>query len=172
MATLLAACITACSPTTVLCLLWYAVQRYPITDVRGRGLMVAAEFGGKGGSLAAEPGVASAVTRACGKRGMLLLTSGAGSGEVEGVGVGGVGISVFLLHSDSCYLLRGSQLSVCQRLACLSRKMPAAALLPNLWCAGARETVRFLPPLNVSTGEIQEALSIFEAALDEVFGSS
>ena len=38
--------------------------------------------------------------------------------------------------------------------------------------AGARETVRFLPPLNVSSGEVDEALAIFEAALGDVFGSS
>lgn len=35
---------------------------------------------------------------------------------------------------------------------------------------GARETVRFLPPLNVKPGEIREALTIFEQAMAEVFG--
>lgn len=85
---------------------------YPITDVRGRGLMVAAEFGGGEGpgSLAPQPGVAAAVSKACGARSMLLLTS------------------------------------------------------------GARETVRFLPPLNVSELEVKEALRTFEEALEEVFG--
>ena len=38
--------------------------------------------------------------------------------------------------------------------------------------AGARETVRFLPPLNVSASEVDEALSIFGAALQDVFGTS
>ena len=57
------------------------VQKYPITGVRGRGLMVAAEFGGKDGGLTPEAGVAAAVTKACGKRGMLLLTSGEGAGR-------------------------------------------------------------------------------------------
>lgn len=52
-------------------------EGYPITDVRGRGLMVAAEFGGAGAGMAAKPGVAAAVTQACGRRGMLLLTAGA-----------------------------------------------------------------------------------------------
>ncbi|GAB4817550.1 hypothetical protein N2152v2_004596 [Parachlorella kessleri] len=84
-------------------------KKYPITDVRGRGLMVAAEFGGNDGGLTPEAGVAAAVTKACGKRGMLLLTS------------------------------------------------------------GARETVRFLPPLNIKQREVQEALGIFQDALAEVF---
>jgi hypothetical protein len=38
--------------------------------------MVAAEFGGKDGGLVPEAGVAAAVTKACGRRDMLLLTSG------------------------------------------------------------------------------------------------
>jgi len=37
--------------------------------------------------------------------------------------------------------------------------------------AGARETIRFLPPLNVSAAEIDEALTIFEACLEEVVNS-
>lgn len=36
--------------------------------------------------------------------------------------------------------------------------------------AGARETIRFLPPLNVSEGEVDEALRIFEDSCAEVFG--
>jgi 4-aminobutyrate aminotransferase len=52
--------------------------KYPIIDIRGRGLMCAAEFGGKDG-MSAEPGVAAAVTKAAGKRNMLLLTAGAGA---------------------------------------------------------------------------------------------
>lgn len=38
--------------------------------------------------------------------------------------------------------------------------------------AGARETVRFLPPLNISEGEVAEGLEIFEDSLAEVFGGS
>jgi 4-aminobutyrate aminotransferase len=86
-------------------------RKYPISDVRGRGLMVAAEFGAADGGLVAKPGVAAAVTKAAGKRNMLLLS------------------------------------------------------------AGAREAIRFLPPLNVSEGEIADALHILEASLEEVFGS-
>lgn len=52
-------------------------QKYPISDIRGRGLMVAAEFGGVDGSLVADPGTASQVTKAAGKRNMLLLSAGA-----------------------------------------------------------------------------------------------
>ncbi|CAL5226943.1 g9827 [Coccomyxa viridis] len=87
-------------------------DKYPIIDVRGRGLMCAVEFGGHDGSMTASPGVAAAVTKAAGKRNMLLLT------------------------------------------------------------AGARESVRFLPPLTVSEGEIAEALSIFGDCLEDVFGIS
>jgi 4-aminobutyrate aminotransferase-like enzyme len=36
-------------------------------------------------------------------------------------------------------------------------------------CAGPRETVRFLPPLNVSSSEMQQGLSIYGEALEEVF---
>jgi 4-aminobutyrate aminotransferase-like enzyme len=38
--------------------------------------------------------------------------------------------------------------------------------------AGAREAVRFLPPLTVSEAEIGEALSIFGDTLEDVFGSA
>ena len=38
------------------------------------------------------------------------------------------------------------------------------------WLAGARETVRFLPPLTVSEAEIDTALGILSKALEEVFG--
>ena len=32
--------------------------------------------------------------------------------------------------------------------------------------------MRFLPPLNVSASEVEEALTILEAAMQDVFGSS
>ncbi|KAG2491273.1 hypothetical protein HYH03_010280 [Edaphochlamys debaryana] len=92
-----------------------------IADVRGRGLMVGVEFGGAGGGgggAGGEPGaprmtpaargVASAITRACAARGMLLLTS------------------------------------------------------------GARECVRFLPPLTLSAAEADQALDVFGQAVREV----
>lgn len=37
---------------------------------------------------------------------------------------------------------------------------------------GARETVRFLPPLNISADEVEEGLGLFEGALADVFGGS
>ena len=37
-----------------------------------------------------------------------------------------------------------------------------------LMSAGARECVRFLPPLTVSASEVDQALDIFGQALDEV----
>jgi len=54
-------------------------QRFPIIDVRGRGLMVAAEFGEPGGGLKAPYGLAAKITKACGKRNMILLSAGAHS---------------------------------------------------------------------------------------------
>lgn len=80
-----------------------------IADVRGRGLMVGVEFGGGGGRATPAPkGVASAITKACAARGMLLLT------------------------------------------------------------AGARECVRFLPPLTLSAAEADLALTTFREAVMEV----
>lgn len=38
-------------------------------------------------------------------------------------------------------------------------------------CAGARETVRFLPALTVSPAEIEEALQKLEDSLAQVFGA-
>ena len=54
-------------------------KRFPITDVRGRGLMVAAEFGAPDGGLQAPYGIAAKLTKACGKRNMILLSAGADS---------------------------------------------------------------------------------------------
>ena len=51
-------------------------QKFPISDVRGRGLMIAVEFGGPDGSLVAKAGTASAITKAAAKRNMLLLSAG------------------------------------------------------------------------------------------------
>ena len=50
--------------------------RYPIIDIRGRGLMVAVEFGGKDGSFKAETGTATAMVKACAAHSMLLLSAG------------------------------------------------------------------------------------------------
>lgn len=80
-------------------------DRYPIIDVRGRGLMAATEFAGPG----VKQGAASAVVAAALHHGLMLMT------------------------------------------------------------AGARETVRFLPPLVVSEGEVEEGVGLFEKALGEVF---
>ena len=37
--------------------------------------------------------------------------------------------------------------------------------------AGARETIRFLPPLTVSAAEVDEGLAIFEQSLEDVFAT-
>ena len=50
--------------------------RYPILDVRGRGLICAAELGGRSRGATAEPGLAAAVTKAAGRRNLLLCTAG------------------------------------------------------------------------------------------------
>jgi acetylornithine/succinyldiaminopimelate/putrescine aminotransferase len=36
--------------------------------------------------------------------------------------------------------------------------------------AGAREAMRFLPPLNVTEGEVHQCLEAFDQACGEVFG--
>lgn len=82
---------------------------YPVADIRGKGLMVAVEFGGPHGELDAPYGIAVEVMKACREKGLIIMT------------------------------------------------------------AGARESVRFLPPLNVSASEIKEALEKFEAACHQVF---
>lgn len=54
-------------------------KKYPIIDIRGRGLMVALEFGehrGVDGSYTAKAGCATAVMKAAQKRNMILLTAG------------------------------------------------------------------------------------------------
>ena len=79
--------------------------RFPIADVRGKGLMVGVEFADD-----VAYGTAGKVSKACLDRNMLLLTT-------------------------SIY-----------------------------------ETIRFIPPLTVSAGEIETGLRIFEGALEEVFG--
>ena len=56
---------------------------YPIIDVRARGLMVAAEFGGKDGSMTPKYGVASELTKAAMRHDMLLLTAGEQTGLCE-----------------------------------------------------------------------------------------
>jgi 4-aminobutyrate aminotransferase len=89
-----------------------ATEVFPgaIVDVRGRGLMLAVEFGDGSGGLDARPGTATAVAAAAGKRGLMVMT------------------------------------------------------------AGAREALRFLPPLIISEAEVEEALAAFEGALGDVFG--
>jgi len=46
-------------------------------DIRGRGLMSALEFGGRDGSLHAEPGTAAKLVKAANERGLLILAAGA-----------------------------------------------------------------------------------------------
>jgi 4-aminobutyrate aminotransferase len=54
----------------------------------------------------------------------------------------------------------------------VSQKLVKAALKRNmlLMPAGARESIRFLPPLNVTAAEIDQGLDTFEASCKEVFG--
>lgn len=87
------------------------LEKYPIVDIRGRGLMSAIEFGGRDGSLNPEYGTAGKVVKACGDRGLLILS------------------------------------------------------------AGARESIRFLPALNVKEDEVTQALDILDKALADVFHS-
>lgn len=57
------------------------------------------------------------------------------------------------------------------RIAACKCGRSASRCFPTPPAAGARETVRFLPPLNVKAGEIEQALGIFEGALAEVFST-
>ena len=52
------------------------LEKYPIVDIRGRGLMSALEFGGRDGSLHAEPGTAAKLVKAANERGLLILAAG------------------------------------------------------------------------------------------------
>lgn len=52
-------------------------KRYPLVDIRGRGLMVGVEFGGHDGGRRAEKGTAVAVQKAAFKRGVMLMPAGA-----------------------------------------------------------------------------------------------
>lgn len=58
---------------------------------------------------------------------------------------------------------QGSGVSTAVVQACLKRGM---ILLP----CSSYETVRFIPPLNVSEAEMEEGLEIFEGAVAEVLG--
>ena len=119
-------------------------EKYPISDIRGRGLMVAVEFGAPDGGLTAKAGTASQVTKAAGRRNMLLLSAGAQSQSLQKRDLDGLPYPTHTNYSvlslDECFI-----------------------------CAGARESIRFLPPLNVSSSEIEEALHILDASLQEVF---
>ena len=56
----------------------HLAESYPVIDVRGRGLMVAMEFGGPGRELEGAPyGTAAKVVAAARDRGLLMLTAGA-----------------------------------------------------------------------------------------------
>ncbi|GFR42874.1 hypothetical protein Agub_g3866 [Astrephomene gubernaculifera] len=110
-----------------------------IADIRGRGLMVGLEFGGR-----SEGGSSSGA--GCDGKG------GCGSGE-GGCGSGSSKPSRFTPAS------KGVAAAITQ--ACGARGM-------LLLSAGVRECVRFLPPLTVSAEEMDTALGIFREACREV----
>lgn len=58
---------------------------------------------------------------------------------------------------------QGSGAAAAVTQACLKRGM-------ILLVCSSYETVRFIPPLNVSEAEMEEGLGIFEDAVKEVFG--
>jgi 4-aminobutyrate aminotransferase len=80
-------------------------HRFPISDIRGAGLMIGVEFDSD-----VPPGTAGKISRACADRDMLLLT------------------------------------------------------------AGVYDTLRIIPPLNVTQEETERAIAILEQAMTEVFG--
>lgn len=71
----------------------------------------------------------------------------------------------FRADSSACAACPPAAVSLPQKLqhAAFKHKM---LLMPS----GARESIRFLPPLNVSAQEVDLALEKFEACCKEVFG--
>lgn len=149
--------------------------------------MVAIEFGeqrGVDGSYTAKAGCAAAVTKAAQKRNMILLTAGKAA------------VTHAISHVLGCPMWWSSCVSERTAAPEPSEKlnsafMPRSHLSHTLFlmhvmagrspvlvkqtslkhsdCAGARECVRFLPPLNVKANEIDEALEKLEGSLQEVF---
>lgn len=110
-------------------------QAYPITDVRGRGLMLAAEFGGANGGLAARPHTAADITHAAARRGMLLM----GAGKRRGCKCG-EGCSQAALPREP----RPCWLPLCPPPQVLPPPLPTCSshvplLPPTLPCRGARD---------------------------------
>ena len=136
--------------------------------------MVAAEFGQAqgGGGLAAPPHTASAVVHAAGTRGMLLMGAGEGASTcaspfgrlwwwwwLGGGGGGGTG-------RDAAHLGGASDAAPARLLHPPHPSLPP--LIPALPAhAGPHESVRFLPPLTISKEEVDMALGIFEAAMED-----
>ena len=52
---------------------------------------------------------------------------------------------------------------------CFPRCLDFCLIVVKCCDAGARESIRFLPPLNVKEEEIAKALGILEESLEEVF---
>jgi hypothetical protein len=80
------------------------------------------------------------------------------------------------LHVDALDVLSGStfslELRAAVRTVLLSQKLQKAAFQHKMLLipSGARESIRFLPPLNISAQEIDIGLEKFEACCKEVFG--
>lgn len=77
--------------------------------------------------------------------------------------------SGLFLHQS--WLLKTGTLPLVRCCCCLQKLQKAAfkhkmLLIPS----GARESIRFLPPLNISAQETDMALDKFEACCKEVFG--
>ncbi len=124
-----------------------------IIDVRGRGLMIGVELGpADGGTGKPRKGLASVSSGRC--------EDGA-QGWLAGIRSKG------LRHGNSQSGLAAHRCAARPRLpqaitkACARRGM-------LLMTAGARESLRFLPPLTVSKEEADIALGIFREALKEV----
>jgi 4-aminobutyrate aminotransferase len=120
-------------------------ERYPqIADIRGPGLMVAAEFYTQADDMrpfpnhdpryAVKKGFAGAVTKKCVENGMLLLNTGMARRACR----------------VSCHTVQHERLTlVCRR------------------ASGIHETVRFIPALNVSKEELELGFDIFEQSMKE-----
>ncbi|PNH10911.1 putative 4-aminobutyrate aminotransferase, partial [Tetrabaena socialis] len=126
-----------------------------IADVRGRGLMVGVEFGG------GAPSATAATSAAVGAVGPGLAAPPPRFGPAR------KGVASAITRACAARnMLPTNQPARASRPQAITRACAARDML--LLSAGARESVRFLPPLTVSAAEVDMALGIFREACREV----